>query len=121
LVHLVVGHPEGDLRNLDWELFNLDAVKLIDINEDDGADGELTFQRVFEYFAQDIEFEQAQLAVGDDEEVATTAGWVEDADGSELRVEFTEAFGVAADALELDVERIEEEGLQRFENVGSLV
>jgi hypothetical protein len=74
-VGLVVHEPEGDLCDAGGPLFNLDAVELVDIDlgeavDLDGGEGLLGGVLGFE----DVELEQAELAVGDDEEVAAAAG-----------------------------------------------
>ena len=39
-VHLVVGEPERDLRNLRREFFDFDAVELVDVEAGQGVDFE---------------------------------------------------------------------------------
>ncbi len=73
-------------------------------------------------FQEDFEFELAQFAVGDDEEVAAAAGGVEEGELAEFVVEGLEA-GEAAGGfigtggIELGTEFIEEEGADEFEDV----
>src|ERR1019366_7418907 len=71
---------------------------------------------------QDFELQLAQLAVGDDEEVAAAAGRIEEADFGQLVVKLVQARGAAGgavglDALELGAEVVEEQGADDFEDV----
>jgi hypothetical protein len=106
------------LGDLSGEFFDFYAIELVDVDEDDGTDGELTLVRVLEYLAEHVEFEQPHFAVCDDEEVSAAAGGIEDANGAELLVEVAEAPGVAADSIELGAKRVEEQRLKRLEDVG---
>ena len=74
----MIDEPQRDLRDLGREVLDLDAVELINIEREFLMDIQETGSRPAVYGAQDFEFEQAQLAVGDDEEVAAAAGWVEE-------------------------------------------
>ena len=71
---------------------------------------------------QDFEFQLAQFAVGDDEEVAAAAGGIEEAELGQLVVELVQARGAAGgavglDGLELGAEVVEEQGADEFEDV----
>ena len=126
-VGLVVGEPEGDLGNAGGEFFDLDAVHLIDIDFGELGDIEGEFvlgfaELVAVDFQQDFEFELAQFAVGDDEEVAAAAGGVEEGEPGHAFVEGLEAGDAAGGfigtgGLELGAEFIEEERADEFEDV----
>src|SRR6185437_9169999 len=71
---------------------------------------------------QDFEFEGAQFAIGDDEEVAAAAGEVEKFETREARAEVGEAGlaarrAVGADGFKLSTKIIEEERLDDLEDV----
>ncbi len=80
-VHLVVGEPQRDLRDPRGKLLDLDAVELVDVDAHQLLDVEeplpaLALQR--QRRAQNLQLQLAQLAVGDDEEVAAAAGRIEE-------------------------------------------
>ena len=82
----MVHHPEGDLGNSCRELAQLDAIELVHI--------ELAHLRhverklaVFAEGFQQVDFEEAQLAVGDDQKVSATARRVKETERCELSVE----------------------------------
>ena len=58
---------------------------------------------------EDFDFQQAQLAVGDDEEIAAAAGGVEEAEAGELFVEASQFGFVALGALEFRAQVVEEQ------------
>ncbi len=95
-VHLVIHQPQGDLRNLGGKLFNLDAVELIDVD---------AYELVHVHAelaggiagAQHFEFEQAQLAVADDEEVSAAASRVKKREQSQLFMKLKQPVPVAFD------------------------
>jgi len=72
-------------------------------------------------FLEEVEFEGAEFAVGDDEEVAAAAGGVEEAEGGEFFVELGEAFLAGGARLfafgELGFEVVEEKGVYEFADV----
>ena len=72
-VHLVVDQPQRDLGDLRREFLDLDAVELVDVDADQLVDVEELLAAGVAG-AQHFEFQQAQFAVGDDEEVAAAAG-----------------------------------------------
>jgi len=92
-VDLMVGEPEGGFGDERRELLQLDAVELIDVQAGEVADIEAERKLFAVLGPEDIEFEGAQLPVGDDEEVAAAAGRVEETQGGELVVKLVEGFG----------------------------
>ena len=72
-------------------------------------------------FLEDFEFEQAQFAVGDDEEVAAAAGGVEECELAEFLVKVLQARlrrgAVVFDAFEFGAQVVEEQGADDFEDV----
>ncbi|MCL2220201.1 MAG: hypothetical protein FWB94_10010, partial [Chitinispirillia bacterium] len=71
----MVCQPHAYLRDLAWEVFVFDSVELFDVYFQHWRDV------CYELYAaafhpQDFEFERPQFAVGDDEEVAASAGRV---------------------------------------------
>ena len=75
-VHLVVHQPQRDLGDLGGEFLYFYAVELIDIQSDELVHVQVLLATLVAG-AQHFQFEQAQLAVADDEEVAAAAGGVE--------------------------------------------
>ncbi len=126
-VGLVVAEPEGDLGDAGGEFLDFDAVHLVDVDEGEAVD---VVEAHFELdalapgveFGEDVEFEAAEFAVGDDEEVAAAAGGVEEAEGGDVFLQGFEAFvagdAEGADVVELGAEVVEEEGADEFEDVG---
>ena len=79
LVHLMLGQPEGEHGDLVRKVEQLDAVELADAyyRPHDRADGALTpIAKLLQ--TEDIHLQQAERLIGDDEEVAATAGGVEE-------------------------------------------
>ena len=79
LVHLMLGQPEGEHGDLVWEVEQLDAIELADAyyRPQDRADGTLAaFAELLQ--TEDVHLQQAERLIGDDEEVAATAGGVEE-------------------------------------------
>lgn len=115
-VHLVVDEPHGYFGNAGGELFVFDAVELVYIEPYNLADVEIALSvRVerFEYF----KFEQAQLAVGDDEEVAAAAGRVEKLQGAELLLELGELVAVVFEAVKFVPQLIQEQRFDELEDI----
>ena len=77
-VHLMLGQPEGENSGLAGEVVNLKTVELGDAN--DAAVDELQVAVWLHQLPQleDAHLQLTQLLVGDDEKVATAAGWVEE-------------------------------------------
>jgi len=90
-IRLVVSEVQGGLRDAGRPLFDLDAEKVVELNSDVGV-----FSAVFEEHRrlelvvilagelqlpdtyQDLGVQVAQLSVGDDQEVAASAGGIHD-------------------------------------------
>ena len=83
----VVHQPQRDLRDLGGERLDLDAVELRNRNLAELRDVEELFGVVPVKLLQHVHFEAAQLAVGDEEEVAASAGGVEERERRDLLVE----------------------------------
>lgn len=77
-VDLVVGQPQGGFGDAHWEFFQFDSVKLVNVDAGNVADFEVEGELLAMQGVENVEFEEAQFAVGDDKEVATAAGGVED-------------------------------------------
>ncbi len=78
VVHLMLGQPKGEHRHLVGEVEQLDAIELVE------ADAGTVYE-VYHLLglallakAQDVHFQEAQLLVCDNQEIATAAGWVEE-------------------------------------------
>lgn len=117
LIHLVVKEPEGDFGDAGGPFVDFDAVHLVDVDAEEFGDVEeaLVFVGVERF--EEIEFEKAEFAVGDDEEVAAAAGGVEEFEGGEFVVKGGEFFLFRFDGFEFGAEVIEEEGADDFQDV----
>ncbi|MCK7512941.1 MAG: hypothetical protein MZV70_58920 [Desulfobacterales bacterium] len=69
----VVRQPKGNLGYLCREVFNLYAVKLVDVDLDELEDVEVSLA-AFTGSAENFELKLAQLPIGDDQEVSAAAG-----------------------------------------------
>ncbi len=115
-IHLVVHQPQGDLRNLRWKLFDLDAVKLIDVDANQlvhihallagGIAG-----------AQHFQLQQAQLAVTDHQKISAAAGRVKKRQRSQLFMKFKQLVFVALDLGKLGPQLLQKQGLDELEDV----
>src|SRR5665213_797932 len=80
----MVCEPKRDLGDAHGPLLDLDAVELMDIDLGEAADlierERLLLAVLFE---QDVEFERAEFAVGNNEEVAAAAGGIEEFEARE--------------------------------------
>ena len=74
----VVHQPQRDLGDLGRERLDLDSVELRDVDLAELGDVEVERRVVLVQLVEDIELQHAQLAVGDEEEVAASAGGVEE-------------------------------------------
>lgn len=70
------------------------------------------------FSAAPSQLQQAQLAVGNDQEIAAAAGRVKDANFSNLFMEGHQAVRIAPDTLKFRSQRIQEERLQCLQDVG---
>ena len=100
-VHLVVDQPQRDLRDLSGELLDLDTVELIHVERDLLMNIQEAGARPAVHRSKDLELQQPQLAVGDDEKVAATAGRIEENQRAQLLVEFEQPVLVTFDSSEL--------------------
>jgi len=57
------------------ELLDFDTIKLVDI--DLGHQGDIDELCVAQQVFHNLNLEQAQILVGDDQEIATTTGWIQ--------------------------------------------
>ena len=95
VIHDVIHHPQRGFCDAGRELADLDAVELVHV--DDGQTlPKLVEQATGIDFLQYLDFQGAELAVGDDEEVAATAGGVEEAQLPELLLKCQERWPAAA-------------------------
>ena len=74
----VVHEPERDAGDLRGEGLDFDAGELVDGDAQEQGDVEHLRGVVLAERAEEPQLEAAQLAVGDDEEVATAAGGIQD-------------------------------------------
>lgn len=121
-VRLMVGEPERDFGDAGGEFLDLDAEHLVHVDEGEIEDFGLAHLLLAGVeFEEDFQFQGAQLAVGDDEEIATATGGVEEAQGGDLFLEGDEALAFADleffRAVELGAEVVEEQGADDFEDV----
>ena len=107
-VQLVVNEPHGNFRNARWPFLNLNAIKLVNIHAAQRLEVELEGGLGFIKFLEDFQFEQAQFAVSDDEEIAAAASGVEKGERAEFLMKFFHRLGVAARGFEFFVEVVEE-------------
>ena len=94
----MVGQPQGHLRNLRGEFFYFYAVKLVYV---DGGEG-VHVQHLLAAAvggAQNLDFELAQFAVGNDKKVAAATGGVKKGQRAQAFVKFKQAALIAFDAV----------------------
>ena len=121
VVHDVVHHPQRGRGDAGRELADLDAVELIDIDHREHVRERLKLPRAAArcQLPQHLDFQRAQLAVGDDEEVATAARRIEQAQRAELLLEPPEIGDAAArlQPLKLGPQVVEEQRLDHLQDV----
>ena len=111
----MVGEPERGLGDEGGELLQFDAVELVDVDAGDVADVEVEGELLAVVGAEEIEFEGAEFAVGDDEKIAAAAGGIEETQRRELLVKLSEGFGFRGGGAELGefgFEVVEEERVE---------
>ena len=119
----VVDQVDGGLGDPGGELLDLDAVELVDVHVRhlaDRVDVEVLLS-VAAQFAQpneDVELQCADLAVGDDEEVAATGGGVEEGQRSQSGPQRFKAAHRLFGGFELGAQVVEEQRLQHLHDVG---
>jgi len=115
LVAEVFHEEHGDFGDLAGEVFELDAIELVE------ADAGMVANEIeLEIGVEELEgreFELAEAMVGDDEEVTAAAGGVEEGEGGDFVEEGLELGFGGNGALKLSLELVEEEGLDDFEDV----
>src|ERR1035437_4062009 len=86
VIHDMVHHPEGHLRNACGELAQLDAIELvyIDLAHLGHIQGQLA---ILTKGLQQVDFEKPQFAVGNNQEVSAATGRVEKSELGELLME----------------------------------
>ena len=84
----MVGQPKRDLGDLRRKLFDFNSEKLVDVHFQRRRYVEKTLA-VGVDFLQHVDFQEAQLSVRDDEEIAATARRVEKFQGRQLRLELS--------------------------------
>ena len=89
---MMVGQPQRDFGDSRREFLNLDAVELVDVELGQPVH---VVERHFVLLAvklqQDFEFQLAQFAVGENEEIAATAGGIEKAEFGQFLVKLLQA------------------------------
>jgi hypothetical protein len=115
---LVIHQPKRGLRDLGWEFFNLYPEKLIHVAQDvELRYVERSCPRLAVERAQNVQFQQAQFAVGDDEEVAAPASWIEEFQFGESLMELGKLFLLAFDLLEFSAKLLKKQRPNELENV----
>ena len=105
-VGLVVGQPQRDLGDAGGEFLDLDAVELVDVELGKPVHVvERHFALAAAKLYQDFEFQLAEFAVGEDEEVAAAAGGIEETELGQLVVKLLQSRGAAGGAVGLDASR----------------
>jgi hypothetical protein len=122
-VGLVVHEPEGDLGNPHWPFFNLNSVKLVDIDLREAVDlveceGLLTAVLSF----KNLKLKRSQFSVRDDQEVAAAAGGIKKLQLGQLYTKLFQAVSatsraVLVDGIEFASQGIEKERMNDFENI----
>ena len=76
----MVGHPQRNLRDHRWKFVDFDAEEMIDVQFRKRCDIHHQFDPAVDgqQFAQYVAFQFAQLAIGDDQEIARAAGRVKE-------------------------------------------
>ena len=110
----MVHQPHGHLRDAGGPFADLDAVEGVHVHQQEPLDVQnpLNLQR-----QEHLDLQQAQFAVGDDEEIAAAAGGVQEAELADLLVEAPQLGLVGPDALELGAQAVKEEGADDLEDV----
>lgn len=116
----MVHHPHGRLGDAGGELVDLDAVELIDIDLGKGSGLQVQLARGIERL-QHRDLEQAQFAIGDDQEVAAAAGRVEQVQACQLVLGGAQGRLAAPlevqDAGQLGAQVVEEERLNDLQDI----
>jgi hypothetical protein len=121
---LVIHQPKRGLRDLGRKLLNLYPEKLVNIAQDvELRYVERSCPRLAVERAQNVQFEQAQFAVGDDEEVAAPASRIEEFQFGEPFMELGKFFLLAFELLEFSAELVKKQRPNELEDVffGSVV
>ncbi len=111
---------QSHLGDLGRELADLDAVELVHVHLDERLHREQLLARVARG-AQHLQLQQAQLAVGDDQEVAAAAGRVEEGEQAQSLVEVEQPVAVVFDPFELAAQVVEKKRADGFWMFASLV
>ena len=82
----MVHHPQRGFGDAGGELFDLDAVELVDVDARQGGGVQLALAFGVK-LQQEVKFQRPKLAVGDDKEVAATAGRVEEGKAGQFVME----------------------------------
>ena len=121
VVHDVIHHPQGHLGDPGRKFPQLDPVELIDIHHRKQTGQHIDLPSGPGFF-QHLDFQGAQLPVGDNQEVAAAAGGIEETQSAEPLLEgeqFRKAAAVAAglEPGELRPKIVEKERFDDLENV----
>ena len=122
VVHDVVHHPECGRGDAGRKFADLDAVKLILVDHRLHLELQLGGVRARRHRPQHFDFQRAQLSVGDDEEVATTARRVEQAQRAKSVPKLPQISHAAAvpaflKVLEFSAQIVEEQWLDHLQDV----
>ena len=117
----MVGHPQRHLRDHGGKFVDFDAEEMIDIQFRESGDIHDQFDPAIdgEQFAQYVAFQFAQLAIGDDQEIARTAGGVEERHRPQPVMQRAQgAFAAGLErrgAVELGTQIVQEQGFDDLE------
>ncbi len=116
-VHLMVSKPEGYLRDLGRELFDLNAVELIHIDLH-FAPQRVQFQLLhFLSRAKNFQLQQSQFPIRDDQKIPASASRIEKFQPGKLFMQLKELVRAPLRGLELGPEVVEEQRLDKFQDI----
>src|SRR5487761_222879 len=99
-VHLVVHEPHGNFGDSRGPFANLDSVEGVHVHEGELRNIELRLIARKEQL-EDFDFQEAQLAIGDNEKVAAATGGIKEAEPGELLMEASQLSPAVLGAVEL--------------------
>jgi len=112
----VVHQPQRRLGDAGGPLLDLNAEHLVHVHAREQRDVGHGLPAIA-HRIEDFKFEQAQLAVGDDQEVAAAAGGVEERERAQLLVERRQPAAVVPDRFELGPQVVEKQGVDQLEDI----
>jgi hypothetical protein len=117
-VHLVIHQPKRGLRDLGREFLNLYPEKLVNVAQDvELRHVERSCPRLAVERSQNVQFQQAQFAVSNDEEVAAPASRIEEFQFGEPLMELGKLLLLAFELLEFSAQIIKKQRPDHLEDV----